>query len=70
MGKRTTGVVRAYDASKGYGYIDSEDGQQVFVHTSALDRNGPALLSPGERVIFFLENTVRGFEAADVTRQN
>jgi len=35
VAKRTTGVVRWFDGSKGYGYIDAKDGEQVFVHYSA-----------------------------------
>jgi CspA family cold shock protein len=32
-----TGVVRWFDGSKGYGYIDAEDGENIFVHYSAID---------------------------------
>jgi len=70
VSKRTTGVVRCYDGSKGYGYINAEDGTDVFVHYSAItDKNKPLLLE-GEQVIFFLENSVRGPMAADVSRLN
>lgn len=70
MAKRTTGVVRWFDGSKGYGYIDCEDGQDVFVHHSALSQLDMPLLSVGESVVFFLEQTVRGPQATDVTRLN
>lgn len=70
MAKRTTGVVRWFDGSKGYGYIDCEDGQDVFVHHSALSQLELPLLSVGESVVFFLEQTVRGPQATDVTRLN
>lgn len=70
MAKRTTGVVRWFDGSKGYGYIDCEDGQDVFVHHSALSQLDLPLLSVGESVVFFLEQTVRGPQATDVTRLN
>ena len=43
-----TGVVRWLDGSKGYGYIDAEDGENVFVHYSAIDGGDFALLSEGE----------------------
>jgi len=70
VSKRTTGVVRCYDGSKGYGYINAEDGTDVFVHNSAImDKNNPLRLE-GEQVIFFLEHSVRGPQAADVTRLN
>ncbi len=70
MAKRTTGVVRWFDGSKGYGYIDARDGEDVFVHHTAIQGKEPAFLSLGEEVEFFLETTVRGFEASDVSRLN
>ena len=50
MAKRTTGVVRWYDGSKGYGYIDAEDGEDVFVHYSAITGEMLPLLLEGEQV--------------------
>ena len=71
MAKRMTGVVRWFDGSKGYGYIDAEDGENVFVHYSAIDGGDFALLSEGEQVAFFLEYTAaRGPQATDLTRLN
>ena len=71
MAKRTTGVVRWFDGSKGYGYIDARDGEDVFVHYSALTgEDDLLLLIEGDRVEFFLETTVRGAEATDVARLN
>lgn len=70
MGKRTTGVVRWFDGSKGYGYIDDEDGKEVFVHYSQLKHNQSPLLMAGEEVSFFLEHTVRGPQATDVDHLN
>lgn len=70
LAKRTTGVVRWFDGSKGYGYIDAQDGEYVFVHYSALQPGSVPLLSAGDQVSFFLELTVRGAEATDVSRLN
>ncbi len=70
MAKHTTGVVRWFDGSKGYGYINAEDGLDVFVHYKAISGQGSPLLSVGEKVAFFLEYTVRGPQASDVTRLN
>lgn len=71
MAKRTTGVVRWFDGSKGYGYIDARDGEDVFVHYSALTgEDDLLLLIKGDRVEFFLETTIRGAEATDVARLN
>jgi len=70
LAKRTTGVVRWFDGSKGYGYINAEDGQDVFVHYTAISGQDAPLLLEGEQVVFFLEHTVRGLQATDVTRLN
>jgi CspA family cold shock protein len=71
VAKRTTGVVRWFDGSKGYGYIDARDGEDVFVHYSALTgEDDLLLLLEGDRVEFFLETTTRGAEATDVARLN
>lgn len=70
LAKRTTGVVRWFDGSKGYGYINAEDGQDVFVHYTAISGQDAPLLLEGEQVVFFLEHTVRGPQATDLTRLN
>lgn len=71
MTKRTTGVVRWFDGSKGYGYIDAKDGEDVFVHYRDITGKGLPLLSEGEQVAFFLEFTAaHGLQATDVTRLN
>jgi CspA family cold shock protein len=70
VAKHTTGVVRWFDGSKGYGYIYAESGEQVFVHYSAISGQDAPLLAEGERVAFFLEQTVRGPQASNVTRLN
>lgn len=70
MGKRTTGVVRWFDGSKGYGYINTQDGEEVFVHYTELEEDQAPLLLEGEEVAFFLEQTVRGPQATDVSRLN
>lgn len=70
MAKRTTGVVRWFDGSKGYGYIDAKDGEDVFVHYSALANYDVPLLLEGEQVVFFLRQTSNGPQATDVSRLN
>lgn len=70
MAKRNTGVVRWFDGSKGYGYNGSEDGDEIFVHHSAIDGKDSPFLSVGESVAFSLEQTVRGPQALEVTRLN
>lgn len=70
MAKRTTGVVRWFDGSKGYGYIDAKDGEDVFVHYSALTNYDAPLLLVGEQVEFFLRQTSNGPQATEVSRLN
>ena len=70
VAKRKTGIVRWYDGSKGYGYIDAEDGEDVFVHYQDLSSRETPFLTAGEQVAFFLEHTYRGPQATDVTRLN
>ena len=70
MAKRTKGIVRWFDGSKGYGYIQAKDGEDVFVHYSDIAGGGLQLLNEGEEVAFFMETTIRGWQATDVTRLN
>lgn len=70
MAKRTKGTVRCFDGSKGYGYIQAQDGEDVFVHYSDISGGGLQLLHVGEEVVFFMETTLRGWQASDVTRLN
>ena len=70
MAKRTKGTVRWFDGSKGYGYIQAQDGEDVFVHYSDISGGGLQLLNVGEEVAFFMGTTLRGWQASDVTRQN
>jgi len=70
VAKRTKGTVRWFDGSKGYGYIQAQDGEDVFVHYSDISEGGLQLLNVGEEVVFFMETTLRGWQASDVTRLN
>jgi len=70
VANRTKGTVRWFDGSKGYGYIQAQDGEDVFVHYSDISGGGLQLLNVGEEVVFFMETTLRGWQASDVTRLN
>lgn len=49
----TTGTVKFYNDTKGFGFIEPEDGgKDVFVHATALERNGMTGLSEGQKVNF------------------
>jgi CspA family cold shock protein len=70
VAKRTKGIVRWYDGSRGYGYIQAQDGEDVFVHYSDISGGGLQLLRVGDEVDFFMETSIRGWQATDVTRLN
>jgi CspA family cold shock protein len=58
---RVTGTVKFYDSSKGFGFIQPEDGSKdVFVHATALERAGIRTLNEGDKVSFELEEDRRG----------
>jgi CspA family cold shock protein len=65
---RIKGTVRWFDGSKGFGYIQSEQGNDVFVHYTAISDKGLRNLAPGQQVEFSIEDSVRGPQAANVTR--
>jgi CspA family cold shock protein len=69
MSQRVKGTVRWFDGSKGYGYIQAQ-GQEVFVHYSAITGNGLKNLLEGEQVEFTLEEAFNGPQAVQVTRLN
>ena len=60
-----TGKVKWYDAEKGFGFLTSEEGEDVFVHTSALP-DGVSALKPGSRVEFGVAEGRRGRQALQV----
>ncbi len=55
------GTVKFFNQSKGYGFIEPEDGKKdVFVHVTALERSGVASLNEGDKVSFEVEDDPRG----------
>lgn len=61
------GRVKWFNANKGYGFIEREDGRDVFVHYSSISTNGFKTLPEGARVQFEVKETDRGLEALQVT---
>jgi CspA family cold shock protein len=67
---RLIGTVQSFDGSKGYGYIHTEKGLEVFVHYSAIQGDGLKNLVVGDRVEFSVEEGYRGPQAQQVIRLN
>ena len=63
-----TGKVKWFNAEKGFGFIEREDGDDVFVHFSALQAEGFKTLEEGQDVEFEIVEGNRGPQAANVTR--
>lgn len=63
-----TGRVKWFSAEKGFGFLEREDGGDVFVHFSAVNGEGFRTLNEGERVEFDVVDGDRGPQAANVVR--
>ena len=63
-----TGKVKWFNAEKGYGFIEPEDGGDVFVHFSAIQSEGFKTLEEGQAVEFDVVQGNRGEQAANVVR--
>lgn len=66
MSERITGTVKWFNASKGFGFIEQEGGEDVFVHYSALQSDGFRTLDEGQRVEFTIEQGPKGLQASNV----
>jgi CspA family cold shock protein len=62
------GKVKWFNAEKGYGFIESESGVDVFVHFSAIQQDGFKTLEEGQAVEFDIVEGARGQQAANVTK--
>jgi CspA family cold shock protein len=62
------GTVKWFNAAKGYGFIQRESGEDVFVHFSSIVGNGYRSLEEGARVSFEVKTGPKGLQAANVER--
>ncbi|EKE83403.1 cold-shock protein [Idiomarina xiamenensis] len=63
----TTGKVKFFNESKGFGFIEQENGADVFVHFSAIQMDGFKTLSEGQQVQFTVTQGPKGPQAENVT---
>ena len=65
---RSQGAVKWFNAAKGFGFIHAEDGEDLFVHFSAIGGDGYRSLTDGDRVAFDVVESGKGRQAANVTK--
>ena len=68
MSDRVQGSVKWFNEKKGYGFIEREDGDDVFVHFSAISGDGFRTLEEGQRVEIAIQQGPKGLQAADVIK--
>ncbi len=66
MNERTTGTVKWFNPSKGYGFIARDGGEDIFVHHTAIQAEGYRTLEEGQRVEFEVESGAKGLKASNV----
>jgi cold shock protein len=67
MSERYVGTVKWFNATKGYGFIGRDGGEDVFVHFSAITMEGYRSLKQDQKVEFEIEQGPKGLQAANVT---
>ncbi len=63
------GKVKWFSDAKGYGFIETIDGKDIFVHYSAIQRDGFKTLAEGQEVIFEIVDGAKGPQAANVNAE-
>jgi CspA family cold shock protein len=64
---KETGTVKWFNAGKGFGFIQRDNGEDVFVHFSAIEASGYRTLDEGARVSFIVKRGPKGLQAEQVT---
>ena len=68
MSDKKTGTVKWFDSKKGYGFIEVEGGEDVFVHFSEIKEEGYKSLKDGQKVEFEIQKDDQGERAKSVTK--
>ncbi len=66
MSDRVVGTVKWFNSSKGYGFVQVEGGDDVFVHYRAIRGDGYKTLNEGQQVEFTVKTGAKGLQAEDV----
>jgi len=66
MAERKQGTVKWFNSSKGYGFIQQENGEDVFVHFQSIISDGYKTLDENDKVEFAVADGPKGLQAADV----
>ena len=67
MSEKEQGTVKWFNGSKGYGFIERAEGEDVFVHFNAIQGDGFKTLAEGQSVNFEVERGPKGLQATNVT---
>lgn len=66
---KTSGKVKWFDVKKGWGFIKKDDGEDIFVHYSAINEEGFRFLDDGQEVEFEIVEGPKGLQAANVIKK-
>lgn len=66
MNSREKGTVKWFNESKGYGFINRDEGEDIFVHYTGISGVGWRTLAEGQRVEFIVEEGKKGLQAKEV----
>ena len=67
MSEKVKGTVKWFNESKGYGFLSQPEGEDIFVHYTAIQANGFRTLKEGQEVEFNVERGPKGLQASNVT---
>lgn len=66
-GQKETGKVKWFSVSKGFGFITTDDGEDIFVHFRSISGKGHRVLREGQRVEFIVTESSKGLQAEEVS---